>query len=226
MNKILAFDVSTNICSVALSEGRGIIACREELTPSIQAEILLELIEQVLVAAGYRYQDLDYIVTTNGPGSFTGIRIGLSAISGIALAARNVKVAAVSNFEASHYRATWQRKNYQKIIIILNAYRQQLYVQEFDKNGNLTKKPELINYPDVRKLLISAGEEVVCAGNGLAVIYNLVQDLDNITILPRFPRIKAMHLCQLVNDKINQDMAFLAPEPLYIRPPDAKKPDK
>ena len=75
VNRILAFDVSNNNCSVAISAGQEILAYEEDLRPSMQAEILILLIERALQSINYDYQDIDYLALTNGPGSFTGIRI-------------------------------------------------------------------------------------------------------------------------------------------------------
>ena len=83
VNRILAFDVSNNSCSVAISAGQEILAYREDLRPSMQAEILILLIERALQSINYDYKDIDYLALTNGPGSFTGIRIGLATAEGI-----------------------------------------------------------------------------------------------------------------------------------------------
>ena len=135
VNRILAFDVSNNNCSVAISAGQEILAYEEDLRPSMQAEILILLIERALQSINYDYQDIDYLALTNGPGSFTGIRIGLATAEGI-LISTNIQGLAISNFEMSYYRLQRQVKYFDKAVILLNAYRQQLYYQEFDLAGN------------------------------------------------------------------------------------------
>jgi tRNA threonylcarbamoyl adenosine modification protein YeaZ len=218
--KILAFDTSNNTASVAISEGQTILAYLEELKSSMQAELLLIMIENALSYSGLSYNDIDYLGVTNGPGSFTGIRIGLAAAEGISLGAK-IKAYSVTNFAMAHFRATKQVQNYDKIIILLNAYRNQLYLQVFDKNGN-AGTAELIDNNLVIELLNKERGKVVCAGSGVELIYHQIKSLTNITILPRFARIKALHICRYIDNKISSGYLLSPIEPLYIRPADAK----
>ena len=218
MNKILCFDVSNNSCSVAISEGQNILSFEQELRPSMQAERLMVMIENVLKNAHMQYQDLDYLAVTVGPGSFTGIRIGLAAAKGI-LYASKIKGVAITNFEATYYRLTGQVQNYDTAIILLNAYRSQVYMQIFAKDG-AQEDPKLIDNNSIRSMLESMNGKIVCAGSGLSTIYSDIRDLENIIMLPRFPTIKAIHIARYADDKINK--GIINPiEPLYIRPPDA-----
>jgi tRNA threonylcarbamoyladenosine biosynthesis protein TsaB len=87
MPRLLLIETSSRLCSVAVAEGGSIIAEREEL--SIQgyrhAEALHPIIGEVLASAGLRVRDLTGIAAGQGPGSYTGLRIGLSAAKGLAL---------------------------------------------------------------------------------------------------------------------------------------------
>jgi tRNA threonylcarbamoyl adenosine modification protein YeaZ len=211
VNRILAFDVSNNSCSVAISAGQEILAYREDLRPSMQAEILILLIERALQSINYDYKDIDYLALTNGPGSFTGIRIGLATAEGI-LVSSNIQGIAISNFEMSYYRLQRQVKHFDKAVVLLNAYRNQLYYQEFDPEGNKGKYG-LIDIDQVSNLFT-------------VEIYDQIKQDANITILPRFAKINATQVCKYADEKIskgeiNQDIG-----PLYIRPPDAKIPAK
>lgn len=218
MNKILCFDVSNNSCSVAISEGQNILSFEQELRPSMQAERLMVMIENVLKNAHMQYQDLDYLAVTVGSGSFTGIRIGLAAAKGI-LYASKIKGVAITNFEATYYRLTGQVQNYDTAIILLNAYRSQVYMQIFAKDG-AQEDPKLIDNNSIRSMLESMNGKIVCAGSGLSTIYSDIRDLENIIMLPRFPTIKAIHIARYADDKINK--GIINPiEPLYIRPPNA-----
>jgi len=218
MNKILCFDVSNHSCSVAISEGQNILSFEQELRPSMQAERLLVMIESVLKTAKMQYQDLDYLAVTVGPGSFTGIRIGLAVAKGIIYASK-LKGIAITNFEAAHYRLAMQIREYDTAFILLNAYRGQLYVQEFTQNG-IKSTPILIDNSVVNTILAEKKGKIICAGNGVMEIYSDIKNIKNLTILPRFPIIKALHIARYADDKINQGI-FDPIEPLYIRPPDA-----
>jgi tRNA threonylcarbamoyl adenosine modification protein YeaZ len=219
--KILAFDTTNNRASVAISSGNDILSYAEEHRPSMQAETILPMIERVLLDAGCSYKDISYLAVTNGPGSFTGIRIGLSVAKGI-LFGTNIQGIAVSNFEYAYFRSLGQIKNYDKIYVFLNAYRSQLYMQVFNKNGK-PELPLLIDYDAAIALLQQEKCDIVCAGNGLEFIYPKIKNLPNIIILPRFARIKPSIICRYVVNKLllGQVINNLL-EPLYIRPPDAK----
>jgi tRNA threonylcarbamoyladenosine biosynthesis protein TsaB len=221
--KILAFDTTNNSVSVAISEGERILAYNEELRPSMQAETIVPMIEDGLKKAKLSYNEIDYLAVTNGPGSFTGIRIGLSVAKGILLATE-IKGIALSNFEFSHFRASTQIKNYEKIYIFLNAYRGQVYSQVFNQIGQATA-PTLLSYEQAIELLEKAQGIIGCAGSGVEQIYQKINNVGNIIILPRFARVKSMHICKYLAGKllIGQTSPTII-EPLYIRPPDAKLP--
>lgn len=222
MNKILCFDTSSNSCSVAIAEGQNILSFEQELRPSMQAERLMVMIESVLKSARMQYQDIDYLAVTIGPGSFTGIRIGLAVAKGI-LHASSMLGVAIDNFEAANYRLAMQVREYDTAFIILNAYRRQVYVQELVQDG-AKSQPGLVDNSDIADLLKERKGCIVCTGSGLPEIYTEIKNLDNLIILPRFPTIKAVHIARLADDKINKGI-FDPIEPLYIRPPDAVIPN-
>lgn len=224
VNRILAFDVSNNNCSVAISAGQEILAYEEDLRPSMQAEILILLIERALQSINYDYQDIDYLALTNGPGSFTGIRIGLATAEGI-LISTNIQGLAISNFEMSYYRLQRQVKYFDKAVILLNAYRNQLYYQEFDLAGNKGNYG-LIDINKISNLFTDTKKKIVCTGNGMSEIYDQIEKNTNITILPRFAKINATQVCKYADEKINKGEVNQDIGPLYIRPPDAKIPTK
>lgn len=221
--KILAFDTTNNSVSVAISEGERILAYNEELRPSMQAETVVPMIEDSLKEAKLSYNGIDYLAVTNGPGSFTGIRIGLSVAKGILLATK-IKGTTISNFEFSHFRASTQIEDYKKIYIFLNAYRGQVYSQIFNQIGQASV-PMLLSYEQAIELLEQEQGIIGCAGSGIEPIYQRIKDMENIIILPRFTRVRSMHICKYLANKLltNQTLSITI-EPLYIRPPDAKLP--
>ncbi|MFV9858134.1 tRNA (adenosine(37)-N6)-threonylcarbamoyltransferase complex dimerization subunit type 1 TsaB [Rickettsia sibirica] len=220
--KILAFDTANNTASVAISENEHILACIEELRPSMQAENLMPMIEDVMKSAKCSYDDLDYLAVTNGPGSFTGIRIGLASAKGILFSKENIKAVAVSNFEYAYFRAITQVTDYDKIYVFLNAYRSQLYMQVFHKSGQI-EEPLLIDFEYAIQLLTNEKGNIVCCGSGLEFIYHQIMHLPNIITLPRFARVKAWVTCRYIASRLSSDVKLNSSiEPLYIRPPDAK----
>jgi tRNA threonylcarbamoyl adenosine modification protein YeaZ len=219
MNRVLGFDVSNHTCSVAVSVGDDILSYEEELRPSMQAEKVVVMIEAVLKSAGFGYKDLEYLALTSGPGSFTGIRIGLAVAKGILMSSKNIKGLAITNFDMAYFRTLPQVKSWDKIFILLDAYRGQVYFQEFNKSG-IVANPQLLDIDLVPGIIKEAGENIICAGSGLMAVFDQIKDLGNVTILPRFKTIKAIHICRYAGIKIAKGL--ISPlEPLYIRPPDA-----
>ena len=221
MNKILCFDVSNNNCSVAIARGQEILSFKQELTPSIQAEKLMIMIESAFKEAAMDYSDIDYLAVTVGPGSFTGIRIGLAAAKGL-LYASNIEGVAITNFEAAFYRLKMQVKEFDSAIIMLNAYRNQLYVQQFFQDGTMLD-PMLIDSDSIKAYLENQSGRVVCTGSGLKEVYAPIKDMNRLVLLPRFPIVRAIHIARYADDKINAGRIDSI-EPLYIRPPDSIPP--
>jgi tRNA threonylcarbamoyladenosine biosynthesis protein TsaB len=82
--KLLALDSATEACSAALYLD-GVVRERFELAPRRHTALLLPMAQQLLADAGLRLTDLDYLAFTQGPGSFTGLRIAIGAVQGLAL---------------------------------------------------------------------------------------------------------------------------------------------
>ncbi len=215
--KILAFDTSNAKCSVVIADDDRIIATASSLAPNQQAELLLLLIEQALEKAGLEYKDLDFLAVTTGPGSFTGVRIGLAAAEGIIFGS-NIEPIVINSLEAINFRALEHARNFDRSIVLMNAYRGQLYVQSFDSAGVALSNPDVIDNQEVMDYLHSLPGKMVLTGSGLEFID---QSFDAI-MLPRFPLPNARNLARLAYSKIRQNNYSTDLSPVYIRLPDAK----
>jgi tRNA threonylcarbamoyladenosine biosynthesis protein TsaB len=97
MSKILSVETSTAACSVALAVGDEVVQ-RYELAPREHARLVLPWVESLLAEAGLKLGDLDAIAVGRGPGGFTGIRIGVGVVQGLALGA-DLPVVPVSSLQ-------------------------------------------------------------------------------------------------------------------------------
>lgn len=217
---ILGLDTSHNKCSVAISDGDKIIASLASKNPSAQAEELMIMIEQTLLKADLSYDDINYLAACKGPGSFTGIRIGLAAARGIVMASK-IRPIAISSFEAINFRTLHGAKKFDYSVVLINAYRSQVYAQGFDPKGIPTAEPALIDLSEVGDYVSQFKGIVVVAGSGLECIETLPSGT---ILLPRFPYPEARSICRLANMQIEYGVYSRDLSPLYIRLPDAKLP--
>jgi tRNA threonylcarbamoyladenosine biosynthesis protein TsaB len=129
---LLALDSACAACSVALWRDGEIRAHRFEQMPRGHAEALMPMVVATLGDAGTGFGDLESIAVTVGPGSFTGIRTGLAAARGLALA-RAVPVVGFTTLETVAFAAaaTAAADTYEALVIALETGRSDLYVQCF-----------------------------------------------------------------------------------------------
>lgn len=129
---LLAFDTASDACSVALWRD-GLAARRHAVIGRGHAEILMPMVNAALSEAGARFDSLDAVACAVGPGSFTGIRTGLAAARGLALALSipGIGVSSLAAAAASAY-AVLPRDPARTLVVALETRRADLYVQMFD----------------------------------------------------------------------------------------------
>ena len=130
---VLALDSAGSGCSVVVAAGETVLAAEQCTTAHGQAEKLLLMADAVMRKSGVSTLALDIVGTTIGPGSFTGIRVGLAAMRGIVLAtgARSV---GVTGFEAvaAGLAARTDEWSTGFLLVALESRREDLYIQLFD----------------------------------------------------------------------------------------------
>ncbi|MCE3254582.1 MAG: putative glycoprotein endopeptidase [Rickettsiaceae bacterium] len=218
MVKILAFDTTNSTLSVAVSSGQKSIAEKNILESNKQAEMLIPLIEDCLKRAGIWYQDLDLIGFTNGPGSFTGIRVGYSCAKALQIST-NLPIIAVSSLEAiaNNYRSgNYVGKNYQKILVVNDARLDEFFIQQFalvDGEIEAEFEPKMIAVNDVAEFFPK--ENFLLVGSAKLLIKN---NLPNAIISGEEDFIDAKNIALLAQRKFlkNSKTNFDA---LYIREP-------
>ncbi|MFZ2102948.1 MAG: tRNA (adenosine(37)-N6)-threonylcarbamoyltransferase complex dimerization subunit type 1 TsaB [Oricola sp.] len=142
----LALDTSMAACSAAILRPDAPHAVqRFERMEKGHAEALFEMIEAVLEDSGCGFDDLEKIAVTVGPGSFTGVRAGVAAARGLALAAKLPLVGASSLEVMARgcVRQTGEGDRQDGFIVVHDARRGEVYAQRFDADGRPTAQPEL-----------------------------------------------------------------------------------
>jgi tRNA threonylcarbamoyladenosine biosynthesis protein TsaB len=222
---LLALDTSSDACSVALQVGEEIFE-KHVVEPREHTKILVPVIEELLRAAGVSLSNLDAVVLGNGPGSFTGMRIGASVAQGICYGA-GLQIVPVSSLAAIAAEVI-REHGAEKILVAQDARMREVYLGQF--------------HADAGGLPLADNEEVICgigpltvptagyvaAGAGWTKYPELLAQnskLISATADVVYPR--ACHLLQLGKSAKQAGRAIppAALVPAYIRSKVAERPD-
>ena len=164
--RILAVDTATTSCSVAIVDKTSLLSEFTIDREETHSKHLMDMIKAVLRMSGINFSDLDGFAVTRGPGSFTGLRIGLSTIKGLAVASEK-PVVGVSSLEALAFQVSYSRD---LICPILDARKGEVYFSRYRfLNGHLKKQTkERVAPPD--KAVDDLNESCLFVGNG-ALLY-------------------------------------------------------
>ncbi len=212
---ILAFDTAVAACSVALWRDGVVLACARETMDQGQAEALMPMIEAVMAEAGVSYAALDRIAVTVGPGSFTGVRVGLSAARGLGLAA-DKPVIGITTTEVLAAAVAEVEEGVQ-ILAAIDTKRGDLYVQRFD-NVAQPVSPIAALAPDDLAAWCSPGS-ILVVGDAAAVASAALGARATVSAAGALP--DAAVLARLA---ATRESVAGGPLPVYVRPPDAVIP--
>lgn len=151
MNLLLAIDCSAGACSVAVAEDAEVRAHEALRLARGHAEVLMPMVERVLAEADCTAQEIGVVAATVGPGSFTGMRIGLAAARGLALAvgARTVPVTSLEAIAHAAGLAAAQAADppMTPLLVALDSKRGDLYAQWFEAGGQAMGDPDVLTAP-------------------------------------------------------------------------------
>jgi tRNA threonylcarbamoyladenosine biosynthesis protein TsaB len=135
MDTLLAIDTATESCSAALYVN-GKVYHRSSVQPRLHAELILPFIDELLLEAGIKKQQIQGLIVGQGPGAFTGVRIGVGVAQGMALAL-NIPIVAVSNLQTLAFAAYQQLKTVKELTIIVatDARMNEVYSAKYLING-------------------------------------------------------------------------------------------
>jgi tRNA threonylcarbamoyladenosine biosynthesis protein TsaB len=210
---ILAIDTAGVDCAAAVYDASTdkLLAAVTDRIGKGHAERLMAMIDDVLDEAGLPLQAIGRVAVTIGPGSFTGIRVGVAAARGLALAlpAEVVGVTTLETLAQAHL-ATYPG---QAVIAAMDAKRHEIYAQAFDGDGHPLTEPCSLSLDELRSLA-KTHDAVVC-GSAAALLDGEAAasepDRFDIAIVAR---VAAKALVEMAR-----------PKPLYLRGPDAKPQD-
>jgi tRNA threonylcarbamoyladenosine biosynthesis protein TsaB len=217
---VLAFDSAGHACSAAVAVAGEIGARRLEPMERGHAEALMPMIDSVLEEARVAVAALDLIAVTTGPGAFTGLRIGLAAARGLALAS-GVPLLGITSFAAVAAQVPAADRAERTLVVALDSKRRELYLQAFAGNeprgeGALVAPEQAASWLPPGKLLI-AGD----AAHRLTLLIGTGRDMRR-AAGPGFA--DAADVARLAAAAWRPGLRPPLPRPLYLRAPDTTQP--
>ncbi len=223
--KILSIDSSAKTASVAVTDGETLLSECFVNAGLTHSRTLMPMIDNALAQADLKIDDIDAFCVNAGPGSFTGIRIGVAAVKGLALAA-NKPCAGVSTLESIAYNFIDENA---VICAAMDARCNQVYSALFSvENGVITRLCADYAVPiaelaeEIKKI---TDKTVIFAGDGAEICYNAMKnDIKNIKLSAMFRRYQRAYgsaLAANAKPELFEDSALLAP--VYLRLPQAER---
>lgn len=214
MAYVLNIETSTTNCSVALSQNGSVVAHKEDNSLEYShAERLHVYIDEVLQTAKVSIDQLDAIAISKGPGSYTGLRIGVSAAKGLCYAL-DVPLISVPTLEALAHQVDAPKG---AVVAMLDARRQEVYSAIFDDHFSELRatEAEVLTPESYQELLESS--PVYFIGNGVAKTKALIAHKNAYFIEDKLP--SAQQMCALSFEKYKaknfEDVAYF--EPFYLK---------
>jgi tRNA threonylcarbamoyladenosine biosynthesis protein TsaB len=217
---VLGLDSAGNACSAAVWRAGAIVARRFAPMVRGQAEELMPMIAAVLAAAETTVEALDLIAVTIGPGAFTGLRIGLAAARGLALAS-GLPLLGVTSFAAIAAQVSAAERRGRSLVVALDSKRRELYLQSFAADGTALGPGALVAPADWPSWVPTG--DLVLAGDGASLLARALAA--RAPALTRGPGLAdAADVARLAAAAWRPGSIPPLPRPLYLRPPDTTLP--
>ena len=226
---ILCLETATSTCSVALNDGPKTLALRECQGQNAHSEKITIFIKEVMDEVGIGYSRLDAVAVSKGPGSYTGLRIGVSTAKGVCYAA-GLPMLAVDTLEAMAYgmknRLGSELEKDDLLVPMIDARRMEAYCSVFDANLNRKKDTEAVVFEEDTALsVLPSAPHLWLFGDGAPKLHRLFDGVENIRIVDDFtPSAAYMAVLtdQALKAKAFVDVAYF--EPFYLKDFVAAKP--
>jgi tRNA threonylcarbamoyladenosine biosynthesis protein TsaB len=224
--KTLAIDTALGACSVAIMSDNAVLSCHHEKRLRGHAEQLLPMTETALAEAGLAYADLDLLAVTVGPGTFTGLRIGLAAIRAISVATK-IPAVGVTTLEALAASVQAIAPSEMPLFVAIDARRKEVFLQKFDistdKSPKALSNARSVSVSDFKICIDSV--PALITGSGIEYIeQHIILSNEGISIFEMDPDPDPVVIARLATEKYRKNPSDTPPVPVYLRAPDAKLP--
>jgi tRNA threonylcarbamoyladenosine biosynthesis protein TsaB len=221
MTYILAIDATLGACSTALLKNGEVLNQMKEVRVRGHVERLIPMIDETCKAVGVSQSQFDYIAVTIGPGTFAGVRIGLSAAKGMALALGIPLIPLTTLESIAHQYAVDHQELSETFAVAIDARRGEIYFQKFKMNkGDINSVAEAMAVP-LSQINIDGIDIIV--GSGAELIKDIVGN-ETFRVDDNYQYPEATVMGKLATSKIEQAKFSDDVSPLYLRAPDAIKP--
>lgn len=221
--KILALDTSSRVSSVALCESDVLVAESALNLRSTHSQSLLGQIDQVLKTAGWQPTDLDLLAVVSGPGAFTGVRIGVATIKGLAQVL-SLPVVAISSLAAVALNLPLQRL---PVCAFLDARKKEVYCQMFQVQAGMPLPLGQARVIAPKQFLAEITTAACFVGDAVPVYRNIIVEM--LAEKAHFPPacchpIQASRVAWMALQQYRNGLLLRAEEvlPTYIRASDAE----
>lgn len=221
--RILALDTSSQVSSVALCEAETLVAESSVNVRSTHSQGLLSQLDALLKTAGWTLADLHLLAVVSGPGAFTGVRIGVATIKGLAQV-MNLPVVTVSSLMAVAMNLPLQPL---PVCAFIDARKKEVYAQLFDLQDGYPRPLNQARVMSPQQLLAQMQHAICFAGDGVPVYRDLILEHGGLKqyVAPSCCHpIQASRVAALALEDYRNGL-MLRPEqvvPTYIRPSDAE----
>jgi tRNA threonylcarbamoyladenosine biosynthesis protein TsaB len=218
MPLILSIETATSVCSVAIHRGSHLVAQAEFHVDKVHATALTPTIDFLLQQCGVRKQELSAIAVSKGPGSYTGLRIGVAVAKGLCFTL-GIPLIGVETLEAMALgMRSLAAKDNSLICPMLDARRMEVYCALFDSFGQQLVPTQAVvvdeSFPDT----MFGGSNVICCGDGVDKCKPILQPFRNTyaadAVYPLAKSIGALAAVRLEQRQFENLVDF---EPYYLK---------
>ena len=217
MGLILSIETSTTVCSVAITNGSNTVATQKLFLEKSHSNLLTIIIQNTLDQCSIGAEELDAIAVSEGPGSYTGLRIGVSTAKGLCYTLEKPLIS-IRTLEAMAYEVNKFNSEEALLVPMLDARRMEVYTATYDSGMELLSKTNAKILDDSSFAETLKENRVLFFGDGSDKFKPLVESQKNIRFIPEITP-SAWAVGQLASQKLLskdfEDVAYF--EPFYLK---------
>ncbi len=221
---ILCIETATKVCSVALFRDEELVSIREESSEKyIHSEKLATFIDECMKESGVKYVELSAVAVSAGPGSYTGLRIGVSTVKGICFGA-GLPLLAIPNLEQLAHAAIRVNPEFDAYLPMIDARRMEVFTGGWNREGEQFMETSAVEV-DEGSFSALQNMKICILGDGAA---KCVDTLGHLEVELIEMHCTARNMGKLALEKFKrgetEDLAYY--EPFYLKEFVAGKPKK